>query len=80
MKKRILSMLLAIVMVVGLVPGFTITASAAESYSYPTSKPTTTWTGSGTEADPYVITTAQQLADFAWFVNNKKLIILQQVL
>ena len=72
MKKRILSMIIAIVMVVGLVPSFAIAASAAESYSYPTSQPTTTWAGNGTEADPYVITTAQQLADLAWFINNNK--------
>ena len=32
MKKRILSMLLAIVMVVGLIPSFTLTASAAENF------------------------------------------------
>ena len=65
-------MLLAIVMVAGLMPGFAITASAAESYTYPTSQPTTTWTGSGTESAPYVITTAQQMADLAWMVNNNK--------
>lgn len=67
MKKRILSMLLAMIMVVGMLP---TVALAADTYTYPTSQPTLTWTGSGTEADPYVITTAQQLADLAWLVNN----------
>ena len=46
-------------------------ADMLDTWAYPTSKPTITWTGSGTEADPYIITTAQQLADLAWFVNNK---------
>ena len=46
MKKRILSMLLAIVMVVGLVPGFTLTASAAEIEVYATGTlgSSTAWT------------------------------------
>ena len=39
------------------------------SWKYPTSAPTLTWTGSGTENFPYVISTAQQLADFAYMVN-----------
>ena len=33
MKKRMLSMLLAIVMVVGLIPGMTLTASATDSHT-----------------------------------------------
>ena len=33
MKKRMLSMLLAIVMVVGLIPGIMLTASAADSHT-----------------------------------------------
>ena len=45
-------------------------ADMLDTWVYPTSTPTPTWTGSGTAADPYVITTAQQLADFAWLVNN----------
>ena len=67
---KLTAWLLTLAMLMTFIPSFTLTASAAESYSYPTAKPTTTWTGNGTESDPYVITTAQQLADFAWFVNN----------
>ena len=72
MKKRFLGVIIAIIMVLGLMPSFVIAASAADNYAYPTSTPTATWTGSGTENDPYVITTAQQLADLAWFINNNK--------
>ena len=63
MKKRILSMLLAIVMVVGLVPGFTFTASAEGTTDTwdGTSVATAYAGGTGTEADPYQITTAAQL-------------------
>ncbi|MDD3340377.1 MAG: hypothetical protein PHS82_16175 [Lachnospiraceae bacterium] len=44
---------------------------AEGDWAYPSTAPTTTWTGSGTSADdPYVITTAQQLADLAYLVNN----------
>ena len=68
---KLTAWLLTLAMLMTFIPSFTLTVSAAESYSYPTSNPTTTWSGSGTESDPYVITTAQQLADFAWFVNNK---------
>jgi uncharacterized repeat protein (TIGR02543 family) len=39
------------------------------SWSYPVSTPKTTWTGMGTESAPYVITTAQQLADLSYLVN-----------
>ena len=53
MKNRILSMLLAIVMVVGLVPGFAVTASAASLPAYSG--------GSGTNADPYLLATADDL-------------------
>lgn len=37
---------------------------------YPSTTPTPSWTGSGTENNPYVITTAEQLADLAYLVNN----------
>ncbi|MBR1404403.1 MAG: InlB B-repeat-containing protein [Treponema sp.] len=39
-------------------------------WTYPTAAPTLTWTGEGTLNNPYVITTSQQLADFAYMVNN----------
>ena len=58
MKKRILSMLLAIVMVVGLVPGFSITASAATTgttgevnWSFDETTGTLTVSGTGAMAD-----------------------------
>ena len=47
-------------------------ADMLDTWAYPTSNPTITWTGSGTEADPYVIDTAQELADMAYMVNNNK--------
>ena len=53
--KKLLAMLLTLVMALGLCS----VSWAAES-----------WTGSGTEADPYVITTAEQLAALATAVNN----------
>lgn len=40
------------------------------TWSYPTSKPTLTWSGEGTVNNPYIITTSQQLADFSYMVNN----------
>ncbi len=39
-------------------------------WTYPTAAPTLTWTGEGTLNNPYIITTSQQLADFAYMVNN----------
>ena len=41
----------------------------AAAWTYPTTTPTLTWTGSGTAQDPYIITTAQQLADMSYMVN-----------
>ena len=72
MKKRILSMLLAIVMVVGLMPGFAITASAAEIT--PTEPTLTTdkydINGDDTMDAVYEITTAAELYWFAGLVNG----------
>ena len=43
----------------------------AATWSYPTSTPTTPFAGgSGTQADPYKIATAQQLANMAYMVNK----------
>ena len=50
MRKRFLSFLLAIVMVLGLIPATTMTAIAATI-------------GTGTEADPYLVTTYTELVD-----------------
>ena len=48
MKKRFLSMLLVLVMVIGMIPFSALSASAATS-------------GTGTETDPYVVTTYEEL-------------------
>ena len=40
------------------------------SWSYPTSAPTLTWEGKGTQAEPYIIMNSQELADLAYMVNN----------
>ena len=55
MKKRMLSLLLVLVMLLGLLPTAALAAPAS---------------GSGTEADPYLIATAQDLADFRDEVNK----------
>lgn len=57
MKKRITSMFLVLLMVLSLMPA-TVQASPAFSGS-----------GSGTEADPYLIATAQELVEFRDEVN-----------
>ena len=44
--------------------------SAEYAWEYPSSLPTVTWTGSGSFYSPIKITTAQELADFAYLVNN----------
>lgn|GEM_PF-4247102 len=46
------------------------TEGVSHDWSYPTAEPTLTWTGEGTLNNPYIITTSQQLADFAYMVNN----------
>ncbi len=40
------------------------------SWSYPTSAPTLTWEGKGTQDEPYIIMNSQELADLAYMVNN----------
>ena len=57
MTKRIFALLLALVLVVGLLP---VGASAAAPASG----------GAGTAADPYLITSAQDLMDFRDLVND----------
>ncbi|MDE6245441.1 MAG: hypothetical protein K2M50_07275 [Treponemataceae bacterium] len=39
-------------------------------WSYPTSRPQQLWSGSGASYDPYIIKTAQDLANLAYMVNN----------
>ena len=56
MKKRMLSLLLVLVMLLGLLPTAALAAPASG--------------GSGTAADPYLIATAQDLVDFRDEVNG----------
>lgn len=56
MKKRMVSLLLVLVMLLGLLPTAALAAPASG--------------GSGTEADPYLIATAQELVDFRDEVND----------
>ena len=70
MKKRILSMVIAIVMVIGLVPSFAIAASAVDGTTWDGTTVATSYeSGTGTEADPYIIKTAGQLIYFRNQVN-----------
>ena len=71
-RQRVFSLLLSLCMLVGLLPAVSQTAFAegTADWAYPTSAPTLTWGGSGTEEDPYTISTAQELADLAYVVNN----------
>ena len=55
MKKRMVSLLLVLVMLLGLLPTAALSAPAS---------------GSGTAADPYLIATAQDLAEFRDEVNG----------
>ncbi|MGN0222640.1 MAG: hypothetical protein ACI4AM_01300 [Muribaculaceae bacterium] len=49
----------------------TTLSATAGSWAYPESKPETPFDGgTGTINDPYRIATAQQLANFAWLVND----------
>ena len=70
MKKRIISMIVAIVMVVGLVPSLAIAASAADGTTWDGSSAATSYeSGKGTESEPYIIKTAAQLIYFRNQVN-----------
>ena len=57
--KRIISIVLSLIMVIGMVPMTVISASAATVES----SSTATVSGSGTTTDPYVVTTGQELRD-----------------
>ena len=44
---------------------------AAESWSYPSSKPVTPFGGGkGSKSNPYIISTAQHLANLSWMISN----------
>lgn len=62
--KRILTMILAVM-------PFVCTL-AADQWEYPTSSPKSL-KGTGVESDPFQINSAQDLADFAYLVNNNEL-------
>ncbi len=49
--------------------GATLYETATATWTYPTKTPTLTWAGSGTAEDPYIITTAQELANMSYIVN-----------
>ena len=71
--KKILGTLLAASLAVGLMPGMTLMVRADESWTYPTSAPANPYDGGdGSETSPYEISTAQQLANFSYMVNNSQ--------
>ncbi|MGN0480888.1 MAG: InlB B-repeat-containing protein [Lachnospiraceae bacterium] len=69
--KKGLAILLSLAMVMGLMPGVGAqqVSAATATWTYPTKTPTLTWEGSGTAEDPYIITTAQELANMSYIVN-----------
>ena len=52
--------------------GATLYETATATWTYPTKTPMLTWAGSGTAEDPYIITTAQELANMSYIVNAGK--------
>ncbi len=69
MRKRFLAAFLSLLMVIGMLPQTTLWAQAASS-TWDGSVAATFAGGSGTEADPYQIATAEQLARMASVVNT----------
>ncbi len=71
-KSRLTAGILALCMVITMLPGISLTAFATTAaWSYPTSAPATPFeSGTGESSDPYIIKTAQQLANMAYLVNN----------
>ena len=71
MKKGFLTTIFVIVMVLAMLPAFAMTASAAETDTWDGTAASQAWeSGSGSEATPYVIMTAEQLAKLAADVNG----------
>lgn len=69
--KQILSVLLCLAMLISYVPVFSLTASAATVDVWDGTTASQAWdSGSGTEADPYIIMTAAQLAKLVADVNS----------
>ena len=71
MMKKLFAMLLALMLCAGMIPGMVITASASEADAWDGTTASQAWeSGSGTETDPYIIMTAEQLARLAADVNE----------
>ena len=70
MKRKILSVFLALCLMLSLLPSIALTASAADTWIHPTSDPGEFTVGDGSELNPYTISSAQALADLSWRVNN----------
>ncbi len=70
--RQITASVLAVCLMLTMIPLSAITAFATTAdWSYPTSTPTEPFAdGTGEESDPYIIATAQQLANMAYLVNN----------
>ena len=67
--KRSMHLLIAVLMLVMLAPSVMM---AADDWSYPTSTPSNPFGGgNGTQGNPYIISTAQHLANLAYMVSNK---------
>ena len=69
MKKRILSLLLAVVMVVGLLPGFSLTANAASGISYLDAN------GNAQTHDATEVTANDSTWSSGWYVVNEDITI-----
>ncbi len=71
MKKKILSIVLTLCMVLSLMPAISVTASAVDTWDYPSSVPGTPFSsGSGTVGDPYEIDTPQELANLSFLIKS----------
>ncbi|MEA4893902.1 MAG: S-layer homology domain-containing protein [Oscillospiraceae bacterium] len=77
MKRKSLSIFLTLCLILSLLPAVALPASAAEVWGYPADDPGEftlgvdgTETNSGSDTNPYAISTAQALANLAWRVNN----------
>ncbi len=69
---KILSVVITLCMLAGMLPGVSLTVFATTAeWSYPESTPVAPFeSGTGRADDPYIITTAQQLANMAYLVNT----------
>ena len=71
MMKKLIAVLLTLMLCAGMIPGMAITASASEADVWDGTTASQSWgSGSGTETDPYIIMTAEQLAKLATDVNG----------